>query len=134
MPFDPTLPAENSDLSSAEMRAQLNALHDEITAIPQGPPGPEGPPGPQGAEGPQGPEGPGGPDGAQGPEGPQGPPGPPGEVTTSDLNSAIAGTARNPLSLTPLTQSISDPPTQEQVQNIQNLLNALLTEAQRPPT
>lgn len=30
MPFDPTKPANGSDLSSAEMRAQLNALHDDI--------------------------------------------------------------------------------------------------------
>lgn len=30
MAFDPTKPANGSDLSSAEMRAQLNALHDDI--------------------------------------------------------------------------------------------------------
>ena len=30
MPFDPSLPAANSPNSSAEMRAQLNALNDDI--------------------------------------------------------------------------------------------------------
>lgn len=30
MPFDPTKPANGSDLSSAELRAQLTALHDDI--------------------------------------------------------------------------------------------------------
>ena len=33
MPFDSTKPASASPLSSAEMRAQLNALHDENTAL-----------------------------------------------------------------------------------------------------
>ena len=33
MPFDPTKPAANSPNSSAEMRAQLNALHDRITTL-----------------------------------------------------------------------------------------------------
>ncbi len=32
MPFDPTKPATKSKLSSAEMRAQLNALNDKIEA------------------------------------------------------------------------------------------------------
>jgi hypothetical protein len=31
MPFNPNLPAENSELKSAEMRSQFNALHDQIT-------------------------------------------------------------------------------------------------------
>lgn len=30
MPFDPAIPAQGSDLSSAELRAQLTALHDDI--------------------------------------------------------------------------------------------------------
>ena len=45
MPFDPTLPANNAPNSSAEMRAQLSALHDEIAAVPAGPPGAPGAPG-----------------------------------------------------------------------------------------
>ena len=33
MPFDPTKPANNSDLSSQEIRNQLNALNDRIVAL-----------------------------------------------------------------------------------------------------
>ena len=33
MTFDPTLPADNSPLSSAEMRGQLNSLNDQNTAL-----------------------------------------------------------------------------------------------------
>lgn len=128
MPFDPTLPHEYDPLDAAVMRAQLNALNDAIEATPAGPPGPEGPPG---LEGPAGPEGPGG---SEGPPGPPGPDGPPGEVTLAMLNEAIAGTARNPASLSPLTQTISDPPTQEQVQNLQNAYNEMLAILFRPPT
>ena len=34
MPFDPAKPADLSPLSSAEMRSQLTALDDKITALP----------------------------------------------------------------------------------------------------
>ncbi len=33
MPFDPTKPANNSDLSSQEIRNQLNALNDRILSL-----------------------------------------------------------------------------------------------------
>ena len=33
MPFDPTKPSNNSDLSSQEIRNQLNALNDRIVAL-----------------------------------------------------------------------------------------------------
>ena len=33
MAFDPAEPADSSPLSSAVMRAQLNALHDRLTAL-----------------------------------------------------------------------------------------------------
>ena len=37
MPFDPTKPASNAALNSAEMRGQLTALHDDIqTRVTQG--------------------------------------------------------------------------------------------------
>lgn len=36
MPFDPTKPAASTPLSSAEMRAQLNALNDAIAAAEAG--------------------------------------------------------------------------------------------------
>ena len=45
MPFDPTKPANNSDLSSQEIRNQLNGLKTLIDAIPAGPAGPQGPAG-----------------------------------------------------------------------------------------
>lgn len=145
MLFDPTYPHEYDALDAAPMRAQLNALHDEITSIPQGPPGPEGP---QGLPGEQGPPF------ASAlvdsvitlPPGenatvtvtfdwtnvhftfaiPRGADGAPGEVTIAQLDSAIAATARNPTGVSPLTQSISDPPTQAEVQAIQDAYNALL--------
>ena len=75
MPFDPTLPAEHADLDAGVVRAQLNALHQDIQIIPQGPagpPGPQGPAGPPGADGLAGPPGPAGVDGAAGPPGPPG--------------------------------------------------------------
>ncbi|MBL9114402.1 MAG: hypothetical protein JNJ83_05295 [Verrucomicrobiaceae bacterium] len=33
MPFDPTKPANNAPLSSAEMRSQLTGLNDNIQAV-----------------------------------------------------------------------------------------------------
>ncbi|MEQ1860053.1 MAG: hypothetical protein ABMA13_08965 [Chthoniobacteraceae bacterium] len=116
MPFDPTLPAPDSDLSSEVMRDQLNGLHDLI--VP-------GPPGPQGDPGPIGPPGPSGSDGAPGPQGP------PGEVTNAQLDTAIAGTALNPSAIAPLPGAISDPPTQAEVQAIVDWLNALLVAIKR---
>lgn len=120
MPFDPTKPAQGSPNSSAEMREQLNALHDEITTIPQGPQGEPGPAGPEGPAGATGPEGPAGPQGQPGEQGP------PGEVSPATLDAAIAGTARNPSGLSPLAITISDPPQQAEVQAILDSHNALL--------
>ena len=136
MPFDPSLPAPNSDLTSQVMRDQFNALHALITPGPAGPPGPQGPVGPQGPQGPQGAQGeqglqgepgtPGGPPGPQGEVGPTGPQGPQGEVSQSTLDAAIAGTARNPNTIAALNITISDPPTQAEVQAILDAHNALL--------
>ena len=44
MPFDPTQPADSTPVSAPAMRAQLNALNDAIAAVPAGPQGPAGPP------------------------------------------------------------------------------------------
>ena len=129
MSFDPALPAEHAPLASAVMRAQLNALHDEIQTIPQGPPGPEGAPGPQGEPGAEGP--PGTPGGPPGPQGEPGPEGPPGEVSAEQLAAAVASTARNPDGLAPLALTISDPPTQAEVQAILDAHDALLAALQR---
>jgi len=83
MPFDPTLPVNNSLISSSELRNQLNGLKSSIDNV---------------------------------------------EV---ELNNAIAGTAVNP-AVNPLGQSISNPPTQAQVQAIQNKLNELINAITRP--
>ncbi len=72
--------------------------------------------------------------GNDGGQGEQGPSDNPGEVTNASLADAIATTARNPLSIAPLTQTISDPPTQGQVHNIQNAHHELLAIIFRPPT
>lgn len=124
MPFDPTKPANNSPNSSAEMRAQftsLKALIDAIPAGPQGPPGPEGPAGPAG-----------GPPGPQGPEGPQGVP---GEVTQTDLNNAVLNmlgqSSNNSNGVGTLAITISDPPTQGEVQQIATKLDELINTLRR---
>jgi hypothetical protein len=81
MPFDPTLPVNNSLVSSPELRNQftgLKALMDFNA-----------------------------------------------NAATNALDTAINGTAVNP-SVTTLSQSISNPPTQAQVQAIQNKLNELI--------
>ena len=45
MAFDPSLPADGSLIVAAELRSQFTGLHDEIAAVPAGPPGPQGAPG-----------------------------------------------------------------------------------------
>ena len=102
MPFDPSIPIENTEIDAAQMRSQFNslkALIDAITTLTDAqidatntlPPGDPAnvtltttgntlhftfdiPTGDTGPEGPQGAEGPQGPDGPQGPSG--GPPAP----------------------------------------------------------
>jgi hypothetical protein len=56
--------------------------------------------------------------------------GPPGEVTQAALDAAIAGTAQNPSALSPLSLTISDPPTQAEVQSIVDAYNSLLSALQ----
>jgi hypothetical protein len=114
-------------------------------AGPSGDPGPQGPPGEAGATGPQGPpfanavvDGvttlpPGDPatvgvsfDGTNVHFSFGIPQGQPGEVTNATLDAAIAATAVNPSGVSPLSLTISDPPTQSEVQAIVNAYNALL--------
>ncbi len=109
MSFDPNAPAQGAPNSSAQMRAQLNALKALIDA---GIPGPQGESGPEGPEGPEGPPGPAG-----GLEGPPGPQGPPGEVTLAQLDGAVAGTALNPSGIAAFGGSFSDPPTQAELED-----------------
>jgi hypothetical protein len=82
MAFDPTLPANNSLISSAELRNQLNALKTNIDEN--------------------------------------------ANIAGVSLTDSIYGTAQNPDSVAALSQTISNPPTQAQVQNIQNKLNELI--------
>jgi hypothetical protein len=83
MPFDPTLPVNNSLISSSELRNQLNGLNELIDNV------------------------------------------------QNQLINEIAGTAVNP-AVNLLGQSISNPPTQAQVQAIQNKLNELINAITRP--
>lgn len=83
MPFDPTLPVNNSLISSSELRNQLNELKTLIDNV------------------------------------------------GNDLTNEIATTAVNP-AVNVLSQSISNPPTQAQVQAIKNKLNELINAITRP--
>ena len=138
MPYDPTLPLENTDIDAAEMRSQLQGLRDLIDTIPVGPQGPQGqdgatgPPGPPGdigptgVDGPMGPPGPAGAAGSPGPEGPPGPQGPVGEVSQAQLDAAIAGAALNPVSVTGLAQTADGTYNPTQMQDVLNKLDELI--------
>jgi hypothetical protein len=76
------------------------------------------------------------PEGYQGEQGQQGEPGPqglPGEVTNAQLSTAIATTAVNPSNIQPLNITISDPPTQGEVQQILSRMNDLISALYRAP-
>jgi len=66
MAFDPSKPADHSEIDAAELRNQFNALKALIDSLPAGAPGPQGPAGVTGATGAQGPQGIQGPAGAAG--------------------------------------------------------------------
>ncbi len=143
MSFDPTKPETGSPLVSQLMREQFNGLKALIDAVPAGPPGAEGPVGPvfsniqigtvtTGA--------PGAPAGASVSINgnnvelsftiPQGDPGV-GGVTPSDLAIAVAGTARNPSTVVPLSMSVSNPPMQGEVEAVIAKLNELIAALMR---
>jgi hypothetical protein len=146
MPFDPTKPAQGAPNSSAEMRAQLNSLKALIDAVPAGPPGPAGPQGPAFSNitvGSVTTGTPGSPAGAQVSVNgndveltftiPAGETGPMGEVSQSALASAIMGTAQNPTGVSPLSLTISDPPTKAEVEAILAFANTMLSVLTRQP-
>ncbi len=83
MPFDPTLPVNNSLISFSELRNQFNGLKSSIDSV------------------------------------------------ELELTNAIQGTAVNP-AVSTLGQSISNPPTQAQVEANQNKLNELISAITRP--
>ena len=109
MPFDPAKPAADSPLVSAEMREQFNALNDKIDATLPGPPGPEGPPGP------------------------------PGEVTSAQLSDAktqavyeaTVASSANTNGVAVMGISVSNPPTQGEVQAVIDKVNELIAALRR---
>lgn len=150
MPFDPTLPQPGTLIDATPLRNQFNALKTLIDNVPPGPPGPPGPGLTMRGEW----------SGSTNyvagdlvvygylvyvalAEASGTPPdfggswklltivGPQGEVTLEQLGSAIAGTARNPESVTPLGLVVSDPPTQAEVQQIVDKLDALINALRR---
>ena len=136
MPFDPSKPVNNSPLSSQEMRGQLNALNDAIAAIPAGPPGPVGPAFSNIQIGSVTTGTPGSPAGAQvnvfGSNVelsftiPAGDTGAPGEVSNATLAGEIAGTARNPNTVSMLGITVSNPPTQAELEQVIAKINELI--------
>jgi hypothetical protein len=150
MPFDPTLPANNSPNSSAQMRGQLNGLKDLIDAIQSiGSATVDGvntlTPGepaevtltvsggtlhftfgiPQGLDGGDGGQG------IQGEPGMPGMPGAPGEVSFQQLADAVATTSSNSNGVGTLGMAVSDPPTQSEMQQIADKLDELINALRR---
>jgi hypothetical protein len=72
-----------------------------------------------------------GPQGMPGNDGPPGPQGPTGEVSSMDLNSAIGGTSANSNGVSQLGLTVSDPPTQSEMQTIANKLDELIAALRR---
>ncbi len=124
--FDPSLPADATRATAAQMRSQLNGLNDLIAAVP-GISGvvmdgvttlPPGSPATVDASIAAGvlhlsfgiPQGTAGSDGATGPTGPM------GAVTPQNLDDAVATTARNPSAIGPFTGTFSNPPTQAELE------------------
>ena len=146
MPFDPTKPANGSPLSSEEMRGQLNALKALIDAVPAGPPGPAGPQGPAFSSVQVGSVTTGAPGTAASASVntfgnnvelsftiPEGQPG--SGVTMTDVTNAIgteiAGTARNPNTVSDLVLTPGDPPTQADLLAVIAKVNELLAALRR---
>ena len=65
------------------------------------------------------------PRGADGSQGSVGPQGPVGEVSTAQLDSAIATTASDPTAIAPYAGSFSDPPTQAEMQDFASYVESL---------
>ena len=70
-------------------------------------------------------------DGAPGPQGPEGPQGPPGDVSTAQLDAAINGTSANSNAVATLGMTVSDPPTQAEVQAIADKIDELINALRR---
>lgn len=143
--FDPNLPQEQTLADAAQMRAQFNGLRDLIDAIQSvgsatvdavntlapGDPATVD----VSVTGdtlhftfgiPAGADGSNGSDGGEGQPGPQGEPGPPGEVTFQQLTDALMDTSHNCTTVSPLSLTVSDPPTQMEMQAIADKLDELI--------
>ncbi len=144
MPFDPTIPPDGSFATGAALRGQFNGLKALIDAIPAGPAGPAGPQGPAFSNiqiGSVTTGAPGSPAGASvnvfGSNVelsftiPAGDTGAPGEVSNSTLAGEISGTARNPNSVAPIPFTVSNPPTQAELQAVVDKVNELIGALQR---
>ena len=137
MPFDPTKPVQGSEIDADELRAQFNGLKTLIDAVPAGPPGPEGPAfasvqigsvttvDPSTA--------------AAASVSVLGntvelsfsiPKGETGGVSSSDVSAAISaeisGTARNPNTVSLLGTTVSNPPTQSELEAVIAKVNELI--------
>ena len=66
------------------------------------------------------------------PRGAEGVQGPPGEVTTAQLTSAIATTAQNPSTVSPLSQTADANYNQGQMQQVMDKLDEILNAIKRP--
>jgi len=157
MPYDPTYPATNALIESAPLRGQFHGLKDLIDAVSGVtgavvdavntlPPGNAAAVGvsvsgtelhltfdlPRGDTGTDGMNGMSGSNGADGSPGPQGPP---GEVSQNALDNAVAGvlaaSSNNSNMVGTLGLSVSDPPTQAEVQGIASKLDELITALRR---
>ena len=144
MPFDPSKPETGSPLASQQMRDQLNGLKALIDAIPAGPAGPAGPVGPAFSSiqiGSVTTGTPGSPAGAQvSVTGnnvelsftiPAGDTGAAGEVSNATLAGEISGTARNPNTVAPIPFTVSNPPTQAELQAVVDKVNELIASLTR---
>ena len=144
MPFDPTIPPDGAFATGAALRGQFNGLKALIDAIPAGPAGPAGPQGPAFSSiqiGSVTTGTPGSPAGASvnvfGSNVelsftiPAGDTGAAGEVSNSTLAGEISGTARNPNSVAPIPFTVSNPPTQTELQAVVDKVNELIASLQR---
>lgn len=114
MPYDPTKPT-NGEIADADLvrekfdyvNGRIDAANARIDSIPDGPPGEQGPPGNDGA---------------------------PGEVTTQQLNAALAGTALNPHGSAAFAGTFSDPVTRDEMLAYVAWNEARWQALMRPPT
>ena len=144
MAFDPKKPANATKVVAAELRNQFNGLKALIDAIPAGPAGPVGPAFSNIQIGGVTTAAPGTPASASVIVNgsnvelsftiPQGDPGS-GGVSSTDVTNAIAseiaGTARNPSTVSAFTMSVSTQPTQSEVEAVIAKLNELIGALQR---